>query len=99
MLKRSRVRPRYLPSTLNVVGGEGLQAPPVTGGDALQVPLAMCPRVGFAEAPLSSYPSDELPLSSLPFGPKALVDVPFRSVGCDLQKDFWGQKMGPGRLF
>ena len=44
-------------------------------------------------------PSDELPLSSLPFGPYALVDVPFLSVGCDLQKDFWGPKMGPERFF
>ena len=43
-------------------------------------------------------PSDELPLSSLPFGPKALVDVPFLSVGCDLQKDFWGPQMGPERF-
>ena len=35
----------------------------------------------FATAPLSSYPSDEFPLSSLPFGPKALVDVPFPQLG------------------
>ena len=53
----------------------------------------------FATAPLSSYPSDEFPLSSLPFGPKALVDVPFLSVGCDLQKDFWGPKISPERFF
>ena len=35
----------------------------------------------FATVPLPSYPSDEFPLSSLPFGPKTLIDVPFLQLG------------------
>ena len=37
----------------------------------------MYPLWGFAQAPLSSHPSDEFLLSSLPFGPKALTHVTF----------------------
>ena len=35
---------------------------------------------------LAMYPSDEFPLSSVPFRPKALVDVPFLSAGFDFQE-------------
>ena len=55
---------------------------------------------------LAMYPSDEFPLSSLPFGPKALVDVPFLAAGCEfleiskdtkrLQSDFF--KLGNASL-
>ena len=40
---------------------------------------------------LAMYPSDELPLSALPFRPKALVDVPLLSPG-------WGSVTGGGAL-
>ena len=52
--------------------------------------LAMYPLGGFAEAPLSSYPSDDFLLISLPRGLKTLVDVPFLSFGCDFLEIFGG---------
>ena len=61
--------------------------------------LAMYPLGGFAEAPLSSYLSDDFLLISLPRGLKTLVDVPFLSFGCDFLEIFGGQKMAPERLF
>ena len=68
--------------------------------------LAMYPLGGFAEAPLSSYPSalssypsDSFLLISLPRGLKTLVDVPFLSFGCDFLEIFGGHKMAPERLF
>ena len=48
---------------------------------------------------LAMYPSDAFPLISLPFGPKALVDVPFLSAGCDFPKILGRQKMVPERFF
>ena len=71
----------------------------VTGGPPLQAPLAMYPFGGFAQATLSSCPSDEFPLSSLPCGPKALVDVPFLSAGGNFLKKFGWQKMPPEQRF
>ena len=40
----------------------------------------MYPLGGFAEAPLSSHPSEDFLLISLPRGLKTLVDVPFLSL-------------------
>ena len=50
----------------------------------------MHPLGGFAEAPLSSYPSDDFLLISLPRGLKTLVDVPFLSPGWDFLKILGG---------
>ena len=71
----------------------------VTGDPPLQAPLAMYRFGGFAQAPLSSCPSDEFPLISLPCGPKALVDVPFLSAGCDFLRMSRGKKTGSRATF
>ena len=61
--------------------------------------LAMYPLRGFAEAPLSSYPSDDFLLNSLPRRLKTLVDAPFLSFGYDFLEIFACQKIVPERLF
>ena len=63
--------------------------------------LAMYPLGGFAEAPLSSYLSDDFPLISRPRGLKTPVDVPFLffSFGCDFLEIFGGQKNGSRGTF
>ena len=63
--------------------------------------LDMYPLGGFAEAPLSSYPSDDFLLISVPRGLKTLVDVPFLflSFGCDFLEVFGGQKIAPEQPF
>ena len=78
---------------------ESMRAAAVTGGPPLQAPIAMYPFGGFAETPLSSCPYDEFPLSPLPCGPKALVDVPFLSAGGNFLKIFGRAKNAPRATF
>lgn len=49
----------------------------VTGGPPLQAPLAMYLLGGVAQAPFSTYPPDQFPLTCLTCGPEAPADVPF----------------------
>ena len=48
---------------------------------------------------LAMHPSDELPLSALPFRPKALVDVPLLSPGWGSLKILGAKKLAPERFF
>ena len=65
----------------------------VTGGDALQAPLAMYPLGVSLKHPCPCTVPTTSRLALLPCGPKALVDAPSLSAGCDFLKIFGMQKM------
>ena len=83
---------RYVPFFGFVLSTCPLGCSRVGGRQRVAGALSHVSSRAFATAPLSSHPSDEFPLSSLPFGPKTLVDVPFLSAGCDFVEISKGKK-------